>query len=146
MLVKLNITTTYPTDPIMQLLASVNGVSKDRKVVIHSEGIYENPHYCFNPESWLEALGVSIKDHYVDYGVSDNHLQILDKYKNLVNDPDRKYVVMLTKVSKSDQPSQGGWRWHKWGEYIGTHEITTEYLKDEPEVEEVYCYHIYELY
>jgi hypothetical protein len=39
----------------------------------------------------------------------------------------------------------GGWRWHKWGPYIGTQEPKCEYIHDEPEIEEVFTYHVYEL-
>jgi hypothetical protein len=48
----------------------------------------------------------------------------------------------LTEVRKDDQPKQGGWRWHKWGPYIGTHEKQFEYLADEEGIERVFCYHI----
>jgi hypothetical protein len=47
-------------------------------------------------------------------------------------------------VIKANQSHEGGWRWHKWGEYIGKYEPQYEYLYDEPEIEKVYVYHIYE--
>ena len=76
------------------------------------------------------------------YGVADNIEQILRKYKSLLNSPD-EVVLTIHPVLKKDQPESGGWRWHKWGEYIGTQEITTEYIADEPLIEMVYCFHIY---
>ena len=78
------------------------------------------------------------------YGACDVYQQILDLEPGLVNDPNREFVIRLTSVKKANQSEEGGWRWHKWGEYIGVHEITSEYLYDEPIVEEVLCYHIYE--
>lgn len=78
------------------------------------------------------------------YGVSDSVQQILDKCPELQNDPDRKFVVTVTRVRKADQSPVGGWRWHKWGPYIGDKAPSTEYLYDEPEIDEVLVYHIYE--
>jgi len=51
----------------------------------------------------------------------------------------------LRVIRKDLEPTDGGWRWHKWGEYIGTQNPQMEYIHDEPEIEKVYVYHIYEL-
>lgn len=40
----------------------------------------------------------------------------------------------------------GGWRWHKWGTYIGTLDPQCEYLDDEDFGEDfkyVLCFHLY---
>mgnify|MGYP000984510367 FL=1 len=38
----------------------------------------------------------------------------------------------------------GGWRWHKWGEYLGNGTPTCEHLDDEDEFNDgVYVYHMY---
>jgi hypothetical protein len=79
-----------------------------------------------------------------NYGVCDNYEQVLNNYPELQNS-DKKFVVSLTPMTKSEEPESGGWRWHKWGEYIGEQHPTHEYLYDEPEIEEVFVYHIYEL-
>lgn len=76
-------------------------------------------------------------------GVCDSLEQLKAKCPELDNS-ERKFVVTLTKVRKGDQPSEGGWRWCKWGKYIGDHEIKYEYLADEKGIEKVFCYHIYE--
>ena len=78
------------------------------------------------------------------YGVCDHHLQILDQCPELALDPNREFVIMLTAVDRDDQPEHDGWRWHKWGPYIGTFESKCEYLYDEVGIDRVYCYHIYE--
>lgn len=78
------------------------------------------------------------------YGVCDNYQQILDQCKELVDSPTRQFVITLAEMCKEDQEPDGGWRWHKWGPYIGTQEPTTEYLFDEPIIERVFCFHIYE--
>lgn len=76
------------------------------------------------------------------YGVCDNFQQILDKYK-FIEDCEQKYVISLTPIFKSHQPEYDGWRWHKWGEYIGIHEIKHEYLYDEEDLDYVFVFHIY---
>jgi hypothetical protein len=77
------------------------------------------------------------------YGVCDRIDNLLEFIPELTS-TEREFVVLLHKITKSDQPNEGGWRWHKWGDYIGTQTPTTEYIYDEPEIEVVYCYHIYE--
>ena len=80
------------------------------------------------------------------YGVCDNIEQVKEKYSKWINDPDLKFFISFAEVKKSDQPSEGGWRWHKWGNYIGIKEPQGEYLYDEDDdIQKVYCYHIYQL-
>lgn len=79
-----------------------------------------------------------------DYGVCDSWEQIVERWPVLVTSP-RKFVIGLTEVVKADEPPQGGWRWHKWGDYIGIHEPMEEYLHDEPVVQRVWCFHIIEI-
>lgn len=79
-----------------------------------------------------------------NYGVCDNYQQVLDYYPEL-NNLNRKFVLSLYKISKKNQPKNGGWRWHKWGKYIGNQNPRQEYIYDEPEIEEVIVYHIYEI-
>lgn len=76
------------------------------------------------------------------YGVCDNVEQVLEQCPELITS-DRQFLITLTRVTKSEQ-EEGGWRWHKWGAYIGTQNPQCEYLIDEPDIEEVFCYHIYE--
>ena len=79
------------------------------------------------------------------YGVSDNIQQVLNRFKDKIEDPNNKYVITFTPVSSEEQPDKGGWRWHKWGEYIGTQNPEFEYLADEESIELIYCYHVYKL-
>jgi hypothetical protein len=76
-------------------------------------------------------------------GVCDSADQLLEHYGALCEDGGSHYVAFLTPIVKADQPSHGGWRWHKWGEYIGKQKPTCEYMYDEPEIEKVYVYTIY---
>lgn len=83
------------------------------------------------------------------YGVSDNIEQIKEYYKEWLDDPHSKWVITVTPVfqDKSNRGKGGGWRWHKWGGYIGTLSPRCEYLDDEDFGEDfqgyVLCYHIY---
>lgn len=83
-------------------------------------------------------------DYKDNYGVCDNYEQILSTYGGLY-DPERKFVVSLTEIRKDEQPEQCGWRWEKWGEYIGSQNSQADYLFDEPEIECVFAYRIYEI-
>lgn len=46
---------------------------------------------------------------------------------------------------KEHEPPKDGWRWHKWGPYIGTQEPKAEYLYDEPTITLIYTYTIIQL-
>lgn len=81
------------------------------------------------------------------YGVCDTPEQLVEKYPGLVRAPGH-HIVAFTHVAKNPDNANlgGGWRWHKWGPYIGEGEPTMEYLDDEPGFDDgVFVYHIYEL-
>ena len=75
------------------------------------------------------------------YGVCDNFEQVLALYP--LNEIDGNFSISFTPMYKKDQPKVGGWKWHKWGNYIGTQESQYEYLYDEKNIDLVYVYHIY---
>lgn len=131
---------TFTNDPILNLTASVNKNSIHAKKI--DIGVYEIGH--FGSSHILPSF-----EHYPDleniecYGVCDNVEQIFEK-EPMLTTSHRKFLITLTKVMKATQSPIGGWRWHKWGEYIGTHDIQYEYLYDEKDIEQVFCYHIYE--
>lgn len=134
------------------MMAILNGVNEETGKVNPIEvkriepGIYVIPH--FNFDHLLKDN--SIRDRYPEigeigpYGVCDHYKQVLDRCPDIIRS-DRKFCISFTPVKKSEQPNDGGWRWHKWGEYIGDHQPQHEYLYHEPEIEEVLVYHIYEL-
>ena len=108
------------------------------------EGCYEITHY--GSSAWPPGYEQypKFKSHHSSYGVCDNLSQILQKIPEIEQDQNRQFIITLTPVIKKNQSRRGGWRWHKWGEYIGTQEPTTEYLYDEPIIKKVYAFHIYE--
>lgn len=85
-----------------------------------------------------------------NYGVCDNASQVLDYYDSLYEQykdymEDKKFVILLTPMIREQQPECGGWRWHKWGQYIGKFESKCEYLYDEEGIDYVYCFNILEV-
>lgn len=78
-----------------------------------------------------------------DYVVCDSAEQVMAHYKFLADDPDNTYFIALTPIVKKHQPANGGWRWHKWGPYIGNHKPSCEYIYDEPNIDYVFTYHVY---
>lgn len=76
------------------------------------------------------------------YGIADSIEQIKEHFKEMIAS-ENPLVISVTEMRKDEQPEDGGWRWHKWGQYIGKQDPQTEYLYDEPKIESVYVYHIY---
>lgn len=89
------------------------------------------------------------KDLCPEYGVCDSPEQFLVKYKTALDNDGMPICVSMTHVQKdpSNAGRGGGWRWHKWGEYIGDGEPATEYLDDEDLFENgVWCFSAYTIY
>jgi len=132
-----------PQDPIAAMVAQVNGNSGGVNNI--RNGVYVEGSFNFNMSignkfeeyPGLKSVGA--------YGVCDSIENLLEREPMLVEDTKRFFCISLTPVEKSNQSADGGWRWHKWGEYIGSQEPTTEYIYDEPLIDKVYCYHIYEI-
>jgi hypothetical protein len=126
-------------DPILSMLAAVGGrpmVAQELQTGVYEIGHFGSSNFLSDYEDYPELI--------IDpYGVCDNFQQIIDQCPELLKD-DRSFVITVTKIEGKDQDPSGGWRWHKWGEYIGTHEPQCEYIYDEPEIEAVYVYSIYE--
>lgn len=88
--------------------------------------------------------------YWLNYGVCDNASQVLDYYDSLYEKhkdymEDKKFVILLTSVIRILEPEYGGWRWHKWGQYIGKFKSKCEYLYDEEGIDYVYCFTILEV-
>jgi hypothetical protein len=79
-----------------------------------------------------------------EFGVCDNEQQILDYWPHLEKSSQRHFITM-TPIYKEDQPKRDGWRWEKWGTYIGTQNSQSDYLYDEEEIDMVYVFHVYTL-
>jgi hypothetical protein len=143
---------TYP-DPILALVARVN--NNPTQNVQERPGVYRTGH--FGSSHWPTCSYREKRwNHYPEfeqgdegpyrgcYGVCDNLQQVLDLYPEL-EAPDRKFLIQLTEVRRENQSPEGGWRWHKWGPYIGTFKSEHEYLYHEVGIEAVLVFHLYEL-
>jgi len=143
--------------------ASVHVIEHTKKELLKYQNVPENVAQLYNKEEWLPVYERKFKwdspeeresrirdgdtfDNYepiIDsYGVCDSPEQLLNMY-DFEADP-RTFFIKLTEMRKSEQSSWGGWRWHKWGDYIGKQEPTTEYLYDEPLIDNVFVFHIYQ--
>ena len=123
-------------NPIMAMM----GLEKipDRQIT----GVYAN---APNFHNVLKDNGYKTEG-FGKYGVADNYNQVLKKYKEMLMNPDKNYVVSYIWIHKLEEPAQGGWRWHKWGEYIGIHKPEHEHIYDEADpIYSVICYHIFEI-
>lgn len=84
-----------------------------------------------------------IGSYLTSYGVADSVEQVKERYAKVIANPDVQVCIALMPIFKSHEPEQGGWRWHKWGEYIGTQNPQCEYLYNEPDIDVVLCFHVY---
>lgn len=131
-------------DTMLQVIALLNGNSPETKRL--QQGVYQIGHFGGGRpspgyEEWPSTYDLGI----APYGVCDGIENILARAPELVTS-ERQFYITLTSV-RPDPKSRGeggGWRWHKWGPYIGSHTPQHEYLDDEEGIDEVFCYHIYE--
>ena len=114
------------------------------------KGIYEISHFNMNhciPEKYKFTTYPRLKNSkFPCDGVCDDYKQILEQCPELLEDDGREFIIALTRIVAADQSPEGGWRWHKWGEYIGDHKPMCEYIYDEKDlINEVYVYEIIEI-
>lgn len=91
---------------------------------------------CDSPGDWTNS-----------YGVADTLDQVKEYLKPFIDHPTRMFIVSMDKVVRDPENKGrgGGWRWHKWGPYIGTFEHQCEYLDDEEGIDQVLLFHVTEL-
>lgn len=103
-------------------------------------------------ETHLQYYSRTSKKNWVSqYGVADNIEQIKEFYKRQIKDKTNKFIITLSPVHqiKENKGKGGGWRWHKWGEYIGKLNPQCEYLDDEEfgnDFQYVICFQLYAVY
>ena len=77
------------------------------------------------------------------YGVCDSPDQFIDRYEKGLEEDPRRLFVTFYRVAKANEPPKYGWRWRKWGPYIGDKTPQHEYLAEEDEsFVSIYCYHV----
>lgn len=80
------------------------------------------------------------------YGVADSLEQVVNFYnENKDGYFKGNHVIFCQKVIKNPNEPCSGWRWHKWGEYIGVQNPKCEYLNDEQKIDEVITFSIYKI-
>ncbi len=103
---------------------------------------------CIPTEQAFEVFAPTY--HKAQYGVADSVDQIKEYFKEEIAAPNRKYLITGTRVDqeKKNKGKGEGWRWCKWGEYIGKLNPKCEYLDDEDFAEDfeyVICFHLIEV-
>jgi hypothetical protein len=101
---------------------------------------FDTPEYRQEWEAYQKVIAALPSE----YGVCDYPQQLIEQFPILTTDS-RRFIVIFTPIYKADQSEEGGWRWHKWGPYIGTQNPQHEYIADEPDIDMVYVYQIMEL-
>lgn len=111
------------------------------------------------PDDMIEAIGVDrikkLEDEcemtlnsknntyrFASYGVVDSPGQFIEKFTDILEASPIKLVVGMTNVFKADEPSSGGWRWHKWGPYLGENDPQHEYIYWEEKIDQACCFTI----
>lgn len=133
-------------DSILAALSYVIG--RGRKLERVSRGIYLIPHFSMDLLIWgknnWEQDDPKVEGLESSSGVCDSVEQFKQDVVPLLEKHPEHLIVSMTHIDKKTQPADGGWRWRKWGPYIGKGTPTHEYLGEEPGFENgVYVYHIY---
>lgn len=142
-------TPLFQTNPMMMQIFSLMGGGQNISVLEEGFAIVPggNVDHLIDSSEW-EAWGVDdIPGEVGTYGVCDSPAQFMAKYKKGLQESPRTFFVSFMHVAKDpdNQGQGGGWRWHKWGEYVGEGSPQCEYLDDEPGFEDgIYCFHICE--
>ena len=123
-------TTQFAKEVAMEYIPQHTWEFKQYKGVYRSVVPY-NFHLRYNEFEEVFIDGYDLFEGITTYGVADSIEQILSFYKEQI-DSNEKYVISVTPVyQEKGGNSDGTWRWHKWGEYIGDYKPQCEYLNDE---------------
>lgn len=79
-----------------------------------------------------------------NFGVADNIEQILEYYPELLKSKD-KFIVIFSDVYRKDQPEHYGFRYEKFGNYIGIQDIKHEFMYDDKHIDKVIIYWIFKI-
>lgn len=93
----------------------------------------------------MRLTNYKLTNDYSLYGVCDNASQVIEYMSVREYDEDKEYLIVLTPILKDNQPDRDGWRWEKWGEYIGTQKSNADYLADESSIDMVYVFDVSEV-
>jgi len=105
-----------------------------------SYGVFDENWNLITHEDFNKGAFKKAKKIQTPYGVADNVEQIKKFFKTAIKSKDKLFVISYFELNKKEE-TKGGWRWHKWGEYIGVQKPQCEYLVDEPIIEKVLVFH-----
>lgn len=127
----------YPDEVMAKILAIMSQGQRARQI---EPGMIELGHFNASHEwqvsEWHEHDGHSLftwenENRIPDTCVVDSPAQWKAKFYDQLAADSEIWCAFFTHIEKT--PGQtGGWRWHKWGPYVGEGEPTREYLDDEP--------------
>lgn len=127
------------------MLRDVKNVYRSKRLM---EGIYQS--FWFNFELEFRGTQVWERDYpsiegFEPIGVCDTPEQLFELLPMSVKAGEKNYAISMVQIRRAEQPPQGGWRWHKWGAYIGCQKPEHEYLFHDTHIDAVWTFHIYEL-
>lgn len=137
------------------MLVSLNRVKKKHRLFTWFEkGIYEAKDFSLDEWFLRQYYGYSVTNSIPKlmpllkesglrpFGVADSIEQVKAYYEPLES-LSEQFFIMVTPVYRKEQSSPfGGFRFHKWGKYIGKHDIRHEYLCDEKDMDMVYTFRV----
>lgn len=128
---------------ILDTMENFDGIYKGDNYHIKIEN---HSDYSFRKDPY-DYIGTLETEVITPYGVADNATQVVEYFKDFEkrNNIDLgDCVICMHPIVKEFQPDEGGWRWHKWGRYIGVKDPQCEYIKEENDsIKMVWCFHIY---
>ncbi len=137
------------------ILVEFKAIAKDHRPLMELKNVYvcgwsADDYTLEMTTDYKKKINLDSPIYWWNYGVADNASQVIDYYEYLLSMHgdymnNRKFVILLTPIFRESQPERGGWRWHKWGQYIGDFEPQCEYLYDEQGIDYVYTFTILEV-
>lgn len=136
-------------DPLLGLVLGLVGGGRTAAGTL-TEGLVEISHFSADHAYLVKESNWDEEEKYgcQFYGVADTAEQARKYAEEHLGKRPERFCVFVTHVAKNpaNRGQGGGWRWHKWGPYIGTGTPTMEYLDDEEAFPDgIYVFHIYEL-
>lgn len=113
---------------------TVNPMSNKYLYTVNTYGVADNATQV------IRHLDNSLKTYFYGNDFDDEFYLGKSLVKMIELYPEYKLVLLMTPHVNTKNCSWGGWRWHKWGEYIGVHEPQHEYLSYEKGIDYVLSY------
>lgn len=79
-----------------------------------------------------------------NYGLADDEHQIKKEFSFLDRSRE-KYVIIVKPIHRENEPSSGGFRYHRHGRYIGRQLLKNEYLYDDTHVDYIMKFSILQI-